>query len=339
MSDKNIIIISTHPSTDRLYNLLKESIYGIKKLGWDILLISSLPLNKEITEQVNYYIYDKENPILPPQKTPHIFADNDVFYSKVYVGGHALSITRKINISLNFAKNLGYEFTYFMDSDLIFKYDDTSKLSNLNSEMNKQKKELIFFNPKDYLINSCGYGKVGPYFFETDIFGGNINYILNNLPLPLTNQEWEDLGMCYKLEVTFNDRLKNKLGHILLINDYSSNFFTKSDININRYGLFISEFIENLNDKTKPILLLQNIEDSISTYKTKIYVNGLFHSENINEPSTWTYYTFDLDNIIIRIEVYEIFNNIESHLETKIYNLNEINLKNKGEIKFKHYEN
>ena len=98
---KKIFIIDGYPKTKKQEQVLHDCIESIKPIGWDILLVSHYPVPSQIQEKVEYCIYDKNNLFVPPNISPHVFFENEVFNSKIYLGGHALAITISINVLLN----------------------------------------------------------------------------------------------------------------------------------------------------------------------------------------------------------------------------------------------
>ena len=60
----NLAIITSHCDTPDKIDLLKRLIKQLKNLNIDILLSSHLHLETSIQQEVTYYIYDKDNPIL-----------------------------------------------------------------------------------------------------------------------------------------------------------------------------------------------------------------------------------------------------------------------------------
>ena len=70
--------ITSHCNTEEKLNALKENIKYLKKKKLDILLISHIPLDKDVINLVDHFIYDKINPILHyPEKYNVVWANID----------------------------------------------------------------------------------------------------------------------------------------------------------------------------------------------------------------------------------------------------------------------
>jgi hypothetical protein len=79
---KNIVIINSYANTEEKVNLLLNYVKQVKKTNCDILLTSHLPLPQNIVTLVNYYIYDKENFLLPKERSPATwYADHEEYIS------------------------------------------------------------------------------------------------------------------------------------------------------------------------------------------------------------------------------------------------------------------
>lgn len=161
---KKIFIIDTYPKTEKQKKILGECIESIKLIGWDILLVSHFPVSEEIQERVTYFIYDKNNSFVPPNITPHTFLSNSFFDSKVYSSGHALAITINMFNGFKFAECYGYDFCYFMESDSILSKNDIDKLDNLVNLMELENKDMIIFNPDNFIVGDCYHSEDGPFF-------------------------------------------------------------------------------------------------------------------------------------------------------------------------------
>ena len=96
---KKLFIVGSHPSTKKQIEQLINCITSLKPLGWDILLVTHHPVSLEIQSMVDYFIYDKNNIMVPSDISPHIFSSNHIFDFKIYLGGHALAISTHISNS------------------------------------------------------------------------------------------------------------------------------------------------------------------------------------------------------------------------------------------------
>ena len=64
MPTNNLVIITCHCNNEEKEKLLHKNIDEIKSHGFDILVVSHLPISIEIQNKVEYTIFDKSNPIL-----------------------------------------------------------------------------------------------------------------------------------------------------------------------------------------------------------------------------------------------------------------------------------
>lgn len=315
---KRIIIIDTYPSGEKEKAMLKICIDHLTPLGYHIMIVSHLPINEEITKSVNYTIYDYNNTFLEPHYTPFWWMQTNDFRIEIYNGGHTLPICRNIKTSIHLAKSLGYEQFIFMESDVIFHPDDLKLLESFLDGMTNEGKEMLFFRPEEY--RDCE----GSYVYETLLFGGNIEFFINNFQAPLNIREWLSIPMGYTLELSFYEQLSKHEDRFYLINDHSSKIFEKSDVNLLRYGLFNLEVVSNLKDNEKPILFIIN-SLVISTNKyIEIFKNGIFYSSLSLGKSHYWFKDFNYDNSIIEVKVYDDINKSNIFLH-KVFEMKEEN--------------
>ena len=120
----NLAIILSHCDAPEKINLLKKLIKRLKSLNIDILLCSHLHLEASIQQEVTYYIYDKDNPILywPERGTCVWF---DIMDTKTLVRlsricpDYGWTVMDQIKKASNFALLLKYNHYSFINYDAI----------------------------------------------------------------------------------------------------------------------------------------------------------------------------------------------------------------------------
>lgn len=305
---KKLFIVGSHPSTKKQIEQLINCITSLKPLGWDILLVTHHPVSLEIQSMVDYFIYDKNNIMVPSDISPHIFSSNHIFDFKIYLGGHALAISTHISNSFTFAKNYGYDFCYYLESDSSFDISDLHKLDQLSIQMESENKDMVIFNPESFIVKDCYYGEDGQFFYETLLFGAKINQFLDVFNPPKTIDEWLNNDMCYNLESCLYHKYKDRKDKCLIVPTFVHETLTESQINTNRFGMFVCEIIKNEKDKNLPILLINNLNGSTNTKVVKIYLDGTLVNTVTSYPGTWFYQPLNFDGQEL---FYEIFENDE----------------------------
>jgi hypothetical protein len=326
MKSDCLFIIDTYPSTEEQKKILIECINRLSNIGFDIMIVSHLPIPENIQRLATYYIYDSDNTFLPSEKTPFFWVTLFDKIFRVFNSGHSLAITRNMQNALLMSKSAGYDFFYFLEYDVLVDELDIDKLLNLKNEMKNEGKKMIFFEPENF-------HEFGSHVYETLLFGGEVNYLLSKFLPPKNIEEWDSLGMGHTLELAFYEQLSKYSEDFLIIPEHSSDFLYNSDVNVYRYGLMISDLLYNHNDPNKPILLLYKLFHNQQDYKIKVYHNDSMIHETVMCGGCWWFKDFELDDSILKIEIYL---HGELH-ETKIYILDEnINDKIilKGDVKY-----
>lgn len=123
LKEKNneIIVIGTYPDTDTRIQLTIDCINSAKKLNRPIMLVSHFPIPEDIQETVDYYIYDKHNPL-----THHSYynrfhrEDDDVKVEMSITGNSNQSLTVLTNLinAGKAAKGFGFNKMFYITFDI-----------------------------------------------------------------------------------------------------------------------------------------------------------------------------------------------------------------------------
>lgn len=209
MKNKLISIIDCYVYNDNVKNLLIEKINFLKSIGRDILLISNSHIDKEIVEEVNFFLYDRNNPLFELDYSKYDAVDFYEYYDHFEVHDivsnrqrHGLSVLINLFRSIKIAKSMGYDFFERHEVDDIMGEESKNNLKNL---------------PLDnfYFIN---YRELD----ESDI---SFHYFMFNIDFFLKNVKEVNSEIDYNLNI--NDfEIKNKFYNV---EQYLYNFLIKSD--------------------------------------------------------------------------------------------------------------
>ena len=284
---RKIIIISSYASTPEKEKTLNDCIERVSNKGYDVMLTSHYPVPDYIQEKVNYCIYDSDNILLPYSISPSFWIDNDMFELEVNINSHNLTICRNMLNGVGLSKIMKYDFFFFMESDNVFSDDDFIKLDDLSSQMLMSNKNLVFF--KNQWISEHNEHHIN---YETLIFGGKVNYFLDNMNLPSTIEEYiqmyspnRDALYNIVLEKIFFNKLSHLEDQIFIIDGSSKNFFTSSVINKYFITNICDIVISNRDDNY--ILFISNFSDRNLIYEINSnsieFSIGMWHFNGINE--------------------------------------------------------
>lgn len=323
---KRVVIFDTYPSGQREIDILKNAIESFRPSGWDLMIVSHLPISEDVSKSVHFTIYDSNNTFLPPELTPFWWMNHSNFNLKIFNAGHSLPICRNIASSISLARGMGYKQFVFTESDVVMHPDDLNKLMQMMYDMTSQKKSMLFFRPEEY--RDCN-----SYVYETLLFGGNCDYFLKKFTPPVDLTEWLGNRMGYTLELAIYEKFSNDEENFLIINDHSSRIFDKSDVNLLRYGLFNCEVLHNETYADEPVLFINNALIVSECRIIEVYKNNNLHySSQLCQNGYW-FDSFKMDGSELEVKVY---NSEKDYLYfTKRFTLSpNNNFKTKGTIKF-----
>lgn len=114
---KEIFTIDAHPSSQEKLDTLMETIAQVKRLGFEVLVSSHLPVPAPVMEMCDYFIYDKKD-ILSGDDKPVYMRVKDGKQESVQssISCHALAAIHNVRNSLDFCLNK-YDWVYHMTSD------------------------------------------------------------------------------------------------------------------------------------------------------------------------------------------------------------------------------
>jgi len=328
---KRLFIIDTYPSDEKDKNILKRCIESIKPLGYDILIVSHLPIDTDIASSVNYVIYDFNNTFLIAHYTPFWWMNQPSFRVQINNAGHTLPICRNMNTSINMAKCLGYDEFIFMESDIVFGETDLNILKNiLDGAFISNGKKMLFFRPEEY--RDCE----GSYVYETLLFAGKPDFFLETFTPPLDLEQWLAIPMGYTLELSFYERFSHRESEFHLVKDHSSNIFKQSKINLSRYGLFNCDVVFNESSPEEPVLFIMNSLIETEPKRIEVYINDNLAYTFILHKSQYWFNSYKFDGSEIMVYVFDEGETPHLFMKRKFV-LNQQNsetFKEKGTIKF-----
>lgn len=308
---KELFILSCWPNSVKRENLLINLISQLKSMNKDVMIASHHVIPAHIAKMADYCIYDKENTIYTSKTLDTYPADFFYHSDKFDVDGiainHSAALSRIFNISINFAKNLDYDYFAILESDVEFNYDDLKKFDQIKLDLTRQNKKFFFFKLRPYEFPY--WENNGIYeIYESCYFGGMIKEFSSVLNFPKTLQEWDNALKSDKnnhnLEYVITNAFKSHKSDCLIL-DSVRNIFTNSKINtftVNGLeGVYYNE-----KDEYHPILFLYNQSKKRRTYKFISWQNQETKEIEL-ENRMWWFCGIDAKNKSsdIKIEIYE----------------------------------
>lgn len=294
--------------------MLVELIGQLKKLNKEILIASHYLVPDYIVNMVDYYIYDKENIIFTEKTLVKYPADfnfeNENFRIDGITPNHSAALSRVFNISLNFVKNLGYDYFTVLECDVEFDFDDLKKFDDIKVSLVKENKKFFFFKLRPYQFpywESCGIFEV----YETCYFGGFVKNFLYRMDFPKTLERWNEVLMedanNHTLEYFVTQTFKGCVNECLIL-DSVRHVFSKSNINTSTV-IAVDGVYCNPKDDNNPILFLQNESSRPRTYKmfSSVFMPPIVHNIFELNGGVWWFNPINIEkhNADLKINVYE----------------------------------
>jgi len=116
---KRIALIQSHCNSDEKLIILRNTIKKLSDLGLDTLLFSHIILPQDIIESVNYFVYDKSNPILWDERRHVYWWANNYVKLESSVPDYGWTVFNQIIKSYNVTIDENYEMYFIVCYDLI----------------------------------------------------------------------------------------------------------------------------------------------------------------------------------------------------------------------------
>jgi hypothetical protein len=184
---KNAIVILSHCNTQEKLDVLKSNLDTLRKhQDFDIILTSHILLPQDILDKVDYFVYDKSNPILQWPDRGMFFwkflnIDNTDYQLRYIQADYGWTVFNQIKLGGSVCLDRGYKNIYFMNYDLDIspEVDLTMRINDGNPytfkvenwEKTIMEPALILFKlPSKYL-------KPFLDFITLDNYNDNLNFI------------------------------------------------------------------------------------------------------------------------------------------------------------------
>ena len=223
---KKVFVVTAYPDNEQKMQSLFDCLSQLKSDEFDIILSTNYKINTDkIYQYVDYLIYDKLDvkSILEFDKTidgDMWFVNTDYFrVSIMFDLAYHFNIFRNIYLALNMMKSMEYDFFYYIDGDHLVNQNYLNYFIYLSRILKNTNKKLIFFPSEGHNDKSDGFVK-GSYLC-TFIFGGLIDYFLDNVILPYNPNDWmnDDFLLNSSLEFAFAEKLKNNFDKIYWVDN------------------------------------------------------------------------------------------------------------------------
>ena len=122
--DEECIILGTYPNIKDRVQWTKDTILSLKPLGRKIILVSHYPVDQDIQRMVDYYIYDKHNPLTHHSYYTRFYHDTPEYFAEININGlkdSNQSLTVLVNMfnAAKVAKELGFKRFFYTTYDVM----------------------------------------------------------------------------------------------------------------------------------------------------------------------------------------------------------------------------
>lgn len=311
--NNQIAIIISHASSIEKIKVLDKCIEALKNNNFKIAISSHISIPEEQFEKIDYFIYDKENPVIDTGENSTTFWTNLPGYTQQYKFriNYSYTIFKLIKNAISFAEYNGFEISHIVNYDyIIHETEIFKKHSNLLLE-----KDVCFYQQKgidnticpgiysvknkplltliENINSSEKYFSFGITQFENFLYHifTKLKYNCEDLSVISKNNEIDLISLGDKFYI---EKLENQVIHKLYV------FLSKQEDN---YYIFINSSCD--------ATLITDIKDFKFSIKSnipnlfKIEYRTLINGFNINIPEFNFSKNYDLTTNLAECEIHD----------------------------------
>ena len=145
VSQKESFLITTYCDTDEKLKVLNDTIQGLKKYNLDICVHAHYPLPVEVQEQIQYYIYDVSNPIIPyGLRSIIMWRKIGNYQLNILKRDYGYTVASQYKQGLLFLNKLDYDVVHVLNYDTIVTDDNM-----VNAKAIRDKSAVFYLNSED----------------------------------------------------------------------------------------------------------------------------------------------------------------------------------------------
>jgi len=274
--DEEVIVVGTYPNLQRRVDLTKQCIESLKPLGRKIILVSHYPVDQEIQKMVDYYVYDKHNPM-----TTHSYYtlfynrpaeyDVDININQLHNGNQSLAVLTNVFNGFKHAKEHGFKRLFYVTFDIIIDPRDIPVIHESFYSVASGKKAYlgIFKTAFEYGVQTNG-------------MTFDVNYFIQN---------FDDVR-----DVESYNRICNEIGAQNFLEDYLAKKLDRLD----KTEMYLRPMKQFSGDET----FLENSGTGVSSHSEYYSILPVTGKE---DTFIFYFFTYNIDNRIIKGNIGDTF--------------------------------
>jgi hypothetical protein len=198
MMEEECIILGTYPNIKDRVQWTKDTINSLKPLGRKIILVSHYPVDRDIQNMVDCYVYDGHNPLTHHSYYTRFYNDKPDYFAEININGlknsnQSLTVLTNMFNGAKIAKELGFKRFFYTTYDVTL---DPKDIPVVNEAFRTNKKvcAATLPTPQGKGIQTNGI------MFDTDFF-------LKEFDDVRTPEEWNQVCKNRKCENYLEDYL------------------------------------------------------------------------------------------------------------------------------------
>lgn len=146
--EEELVVIGTYPNLKSRVKLTNDCIESIQPLGRKTMLVSHYPVGPELQKMVDYYVYDKHNPLTHHSYYTRFYNHTHNYDAEVNINGlkdtnQSLTVLVNLFNAFKAAKQLGYKRIFYITYDVIVNDRDLDVINESFSSISENNKAYL----------------------------------------------------------------------------------------------------------------------------------------------------------------------------------------------------
>lgn len=229
----DVFIVSSHPNYKATNDITLDCIKSLKKSGKKVILTTHCPISKELQESVDYFIYDKNNPLIVHDFFVRSWFEFPQYYCEINLTKNQNNLNHAVGVLINYynglilANELGFKIAHCINFDIVVSEEDLQVFENIKWDMLRENKKGYFMNTKEQEGMTL----------KTIFFSINPAYFIEKFTYPLTEEIYlqekeKNNSETNCLENYVYNNLKHNLDDLILKETTDEILFSKSKVNL-----------------------------------------------------------------------------------------------------------
>lgn len=330
---KDLVIIDLYPSTIISQEVLKECILRLNDT-FDIALSTHYPVNRDIQDLVQYYIFDSFNELIDIDDSYVVWFKNSEFHLQIKnIKNYSYAAYSTVLNAVNLLHKK-YDYFYHINGDVLIHEEDIKKLLHLKTLTLNNNKKCLFFREFENVFDAQ---VLKPGVLDAQLFFSSTKFFIEKLAVVSSKQQFVEYNRTFinpyvpnLLESFYAERVDNwSQNEAYLLEEKLENYLNKSEIDAlntfngtsqkrKTYQIYLVK--HNISNKIFFVYITNSIDGNkqpldVKIDDTRFVISNQIYSYYKEVVPNKDYIKMEIEGTVSTYSVKEVLDNHETYIE------------------------